>query len=136
MRPSRKLRLMAATMVGVLLATDASADELPIKVKTVSGPRIDVWRAHADGDGKSVRVWGIVRKPRRFVGIVTGHLHVVATRSNGQSDIVADTRWAPTADLMNFSVRLPIADASSVTSITVSYAAKADVVDTQSGSNK
>ena len=136
MTPPVSFRLIAATLISGLLATEASAAELPIKVKTISGPRLDVWRAHADSDGQIVRVFGIVRKPRRSVGIISGHLHVVATRSKGLSDVVADTRWAATADIANFTVRLPIADASTITSITVSYAAKADVVDTKSGSNK
>lgn len=136
MRAAIAARLITAATISAVMTTSAPASELPIKVKTVSGPRLDVWRAYAEDDGDYVRVRGTVRRPRRFVGIIPGHLHVVVTLLDGRPDVIADTRWAPTSSLANFGVRLPIADASSISSITVSYVGKDDVVDTNPGSDK
>jgi hypothetical protein len=131
----RALFRAAATAFLVLTASAAMATRLAIKPEIVSGKALTIWTAFVEDKDDVVIVRGNVKRPQSKVGIIAGHLHIVAHRSGGLADVTADTRWAPTSRLMAYSARLPIADAATITSITVSYVPTGDVVDANSGSD-
>jgi hypothetical protein len=134
MRNQRLLQIAAAGVSLALVATSAWSNRLPIKPTIVASKMLTIWTAYAEDTGDGVIVRGTVKRPLSKVGIIPGHLHIVAHRSGGLADVTTDTRWAPTSHLMAYSARLSIADATTITSITVSYVATGDVVDANSGS--
>lgn len=127
--------LMAAACIA-LASTSALAARLAIRPQIVPSKSLAIWTAYAEDKGDFVIVHGYVKRPLVPVGIVPGHIHVVAHRPGGLPDVIADTRWGSTSRLATYSARLPIADASTITDITVSYVPTSDVADTNSGSEK
>jgi hypothetical protein len=129
-----------ALAIGLQMVTGCIAGpELAITPRTVSGKPLQIWTVHTEDKGDSVLVSGIVRRSRLSIGPVPGHLHIVATFADGRPDLIADTRWGSIpprgSRTGSYFARLPIADAAAISSITLSYAAKADVVDSISGRN-
>ncbi len=139
MTPGTPVRVAAAILLAAALAGCARGPELTITPRTISGKPLRIWTVHAEDKGDIVLVSGMVRRPALAHGSVPGHLHVVASFADGRPDIVADTRWgsipARGSRTAYYSARLPIADASAVNTITVSYVGSADTADTPSGNN-
>jgi hypothetical protein len=133
------IRILSTAIGMQMLAGCIAGPELAITPRAVSGKALQIWTVHAEDKGGTVLVSGMVRRPRSSIGPIRGHLHIVATFADGRREVVADTRWGSIpprgSRTASYFVRLPIADPAAVASITVSYAAKADVVDPTSGRN-
>ncbi|WP_380871930.1 hypothetical protein ACFB49_28890 [Sphingomonas sp. DBB INV C78] len=139
MRRATALQIVAGGAVGVLTSACAHNPALAITPDTRSGKSLKIWSVHAEDAGDTVLVHGLVRRPALALGMLYGHLHVVARFSDGRPDVIADTRWSRIAPrgsrTGSYAVRLPIADAAAVSHITVSYAPTADAADTIPGMN-
>lgn len=139
MRRATALQIVAGGAVGVLTSACAHNPALAITPDMRSGKSLKIWSVHAEDAGDTVLVHGLVRRPALALGMLYGHLHVVARFSDGRSDVIADTRWSRIAPrgsrTGSYAVRLPIADAAAVSHITVSYAPTADAADTIPGMN-
>jgi len=133
------LRMAAVSVMAVLTSACATYPALVITPETRSGKPLKIWSVHAEDSGDTVLVRGLVRRPQFAIGILQGHLHVVARFSDGRPDLTVDTRWsyiAPRGSRTgSYSVHLPIADAAAVSHITVSYAATSDAAGTIPGEN-
>lgn len=133
------LRIAAASAMAVLTSACATSPALVITPETRSGKSLKIWSVHAEDSGDTVLVRGLVRRPQFAIGMLHGHLHVVARFSDGRPDLIVDTRWSHItrrgSHTGSYAVRLPIADAAAVSHITVSYAATSDAAGTSPGEN-
>jgi hypothetical protein len=137
MRRASALQIVAGGAVGLLTSACANNPALAITPDTRSGKSLKIWSVPAEDAGDTVLVHGLVRRPALALGMLHGHLHVVARFSDGRPDVIADTRWSRIAPrgsrTGSYAVHLPIADAAAVSHITVSYAPTADAVGTTPG---
>lgn len=139
MRRAIALQIAAGGAAGLLTSACANNPALAITPEASSGKSLKIWSIHAEDDGDTVLVRGLVRRPALARGMLDGHLHVVARFSDGRPEVIADTRWSRIAPrgsrTGSYAVRLPIADAAAVSHLTVSYAPTADVAGTIRGMN-
>ncbi len=137
MRRATALQIVAGSAVGFLTSACANNPALAITPEARSGKSLKIWSVHAEDGGDTVLVHGLVRRPALALGMLYGHLHVVARFSDGRPDVTADTRWSRIAPkgsrTGSYAVRLPISDAAAVSLIIVSYASTADAAGTIPG---
>lgn len=126
-----------AAVAALLLGACTAGAPLSVPLAAAPSGRLMVRSVHADDKGDAVLVHGVVRRATLDRGPLWGHLHVEARFADGRTPVKAGTRWigaAPRgARLGRYTATLPIADATSVAGITVSYVSGAHADEAPSG---